>query len=177
MDVSGKILGSFTVSQQLTCAAPHETDDVFVLALLFTDSVKKFRGNSQEVPDAFSHIRTSLGHKKMTRSVCCGKGSDTHMSLYTNLILSQAELLAAVVIPGWIVCCFHFCATHLHDNVFGFHKSCDDFFHARHADGIGINPAQTAGELFYCSGAHALDNLRKATLKSHSRQCNMFSFH
>lgn len=62
MDVSGKILGSFTVSQQLTCAAPHETDDVFVLALLFTDSVKKFRGNSQEVPDAFSHIRTSLGH-------------------------------------------------------------------------------------------------------------------
>lgn len=46
MDVSGEIVDSFTVSQQLTCAAPHETDYVFVLALLCTDSVKKFRGNS-----------------------------------------------------------------------------------------------------------------------------------
>lgn len=45
------------------------------------------------MPDAFSH-KLPLSHKKMTRSVCCGKRSDTHMSLYKKTNFIQAELLA-----------------------------------------------------------------------------------
>ncbi len=49
------------------------------------------------------------------------------------------------------------------------------FFHGRPADGIGINPAQTAGELLCCFGAHALGSLCKATFSTEKKTKNNIS--
>lgn len=140
---------------------PIKTDDVFVYLCL----VRKVREHSQSVCRMHFHTSCHLVRKRMAFLRWCGKVSESWA------LPNNTEMRFVTAVSNTSLSLYHcriMCCSFAWQSFSGPHSDVV-FFHACLADGIGINPAQTAGELFCCFVAHVLENLLKATFSTKTK--------